>query len=60
MGEYYQLQKARDLRLKWEHLSAEEMIKQIAGLLPGEQEEFERIRNAANARPPPRSLKMPL
>ncbi|MGI9460155.1 MAG: helix-turn-helix domain-containing protein [Pirellulales bacterium] len=53
MSDYYQLQKARDLRVKWDSLDAAQRVRQMAGLPPAEREEFERIRNAANAKATP-------
>ena len=53
MDEYRQLLKARDLRVKWDSLDAAQRVRQMAGLPREEREEFERIRNAANAKATP-------
>lgn len=53
MDEYRQLLKARDLRVKWDSLDAAQRVRQMAGLPRAEREEFERIRNAANAKATP-------
>ena len=62
MGEYYQLQKANDVRLKWDYLSPSDKVKQVAGLPPDERaawyamrEQYAEKENAKNQSQKPRN-----